>query len=273
MKTVYNSNSALIHAFAQQNQSEGRTPNGNLFFYNNKLYSYGHHYLLAEFLTDSIVLVNDDGYSVSTAKHISITYSALRQYTILQKSTHNIDNVISSLKRLKDKLLKARKPEIYISQALEIIEAYFNSQKAFNTNDSKAQLNELKDLSKVFKKDDAELKEAIKQHKKELAIQKKEAFKDFETAFRQNKPFERFKNKAQSDFDLLRLSINGENIETSQNVVIPLRDAKVLYLGLKKGENIKGQKINHYLIRDIKDDVIKIGCHNIKLKEVERLFK
>lgn len=273
MKTVFSNNDAVIHAFAQQSQYEGRTSNNNLYFYGTKLYSYGSHYLLAEFLTDSIVLINDDGYSNSTAKHINKAYHALRQYTIISKSSHNIDNVLNTLKELKRKLMKAKKPQIYISEALELIEAYFNAQKAFSTFDSKEKLKELKDLSKVFKKDTNDLKEAIKEHKKSIAKQKKEAFSNFEKAFRTFEPFERFKHSANSEFDLLRTSINGETIETSQNVIIPLKDAKLLYIALKNGKDIKGEKISHYLIRDIKDDVIKIGCHNIKIKEVERLFK
>lgn len=273
MKKVFSSNDKVIHAFAQQTQYEGRTSTNSLYFYGTKLYSYGYHYLLAEFLTDSIVIINDDGYSVSTAKHINITYQALRQYTILSKSSHNINNVLTRLKELKSKLMKARKPQIYIFEALQLIESYFNAQKTFSTFDSKEDLGKLKELSKVFKKDDAELIEAIKEHKKSIAKQKKEAFINFEKAFRNFEPFIYYKNMAQSEFDLLRTSTNGETIETSQNVIIPFEEAKLLYIALKTGKNIKGEYISHYLIRDIKDNVIKIGCHNIKLTEVERLFK
>ena len=49
MKKVFSSNDECIHVFAQRTHEEGRTPNSNVYFYGDKLYSYGSHYLLAEF--------------------------------------------------------------------------------------------------------------------------------------------------------------------------------------------------------------------------------
>ena len=79
MKTIF-SNSDLVHTFAQQTQQEGRTPNNGMFFYNQKIYSYGYHYLLGEFLDSETILINNSGYSVSTGKHISLVSNATRQY-------------------------------------------------------------------------------------------------------------------------------------------------------------------------------------------------
>ena len=49
MKTVF-TNTDTIHTFAQQTQYEGRNSTNTIFFEGNKIYSYGYHYLLGEFL-------------------------------------------------------------------------------------------------------------------------------------------------------------------------------------------------------------------------------
>ena len=87
MKTVF-TNSEIVHVFNEQNQFEGRTSNGSMYFYNNKIYSYGSHYLLAEFLDNNTILINDKGYSNTTSKHISLITLATRnrkQYFIVIK--------------------------------------------------------------------------------------------------------------------------------------------------------------------------------------------
>ena len=71
MKTVF-TNNEIVHVFNEQNQNEGRTSNGSMYFYNNEIYSYGSHYLLGEFLDNNTILINDKGYSNTTSKHISL---------------------------------------------------------------------------------------------------------------------------------------------------------------------------------------------------------
>ena len=97
MKTVFSSNYDVIHAFAQQNQYEGRNQTQSVFFYNNKIYSYGHHYLLGEFIDKNTIVINNKGYSNSTSKHISILIGATRQYKqyflTMNKIVQTIDKV------------------------------------------------------------------------------------------------------------------------------------------------------------------------------------
>jgi hypothetical protein len=49
MRTVF-TNNEIFHVFNEQNQNEGRTSNRNIYFENNKIYSYGYHYLLGKFI-------------------------------------------------------------------------------------------------------------------------------------------------------------------------------------------------------------------------------
>ena len=82
MKTVFNNPHDVIHLFAQQTQSHAKS--ANVFFYNDMIYSYGYHYLLASFIENKkgvkAILINDRGYSVTTGKHINAMMQASRQY-------------------------------------------------------------------------------------------------------------------------------------------------------------------------------------------------
>jgi hypothetical protein len=128
MKTVFSSNSDCIHAFAQRWQDNGRSAGGNVFFEGNKLYSYGRHFVLAEFIGGNTVLINDTRYSSSTAKHQSLVRSALSHYERIYESSHNPANVLSTLKGLQRKTERARKPEKYIGEALALIAAHKYAQ-------------------------------------------------------------------------------------------------------------------------------------------------
>ena len=88
-----------------------------MYFYNDKIYSYGSHYLLAEFLDSNTILINDKGYSNTTSKHISLVTSATRnrkQYFI-NKTDYKIVN--QNIKECLNKLVKARKTkEFYLNE-------------------------------------------------------------------------------------------------------------------------------------------------------------
>ncbi len=116
MRTSFPSSSDVIHLFAQKSQDFARC--ANVFFEGNKIYSYGYHYLLAEFVGDYIV-INDTGYSNTTQKHISEIKSATRQYKQFFKSETDLVLVFGELETLVKGLQTARKKENI--QSLQII--------------------------------------------------------------------------------------------------------------------------------------------------------
>jgi hypothetical protein len=72
-------NSMVAHIWAQQTQSEGRSNNGQFYFRDSTIYSYGSHFPIAQFSADkSIVWFTERGYSPTTGRHISYTEDALR---------------------------------------------------------------------------------------------------------------------------------------------------------------------------------------------------
>ena len=76
MKQVFN-NRELFHVYASGNQTRGRSNNGNVYFEGDTIYSYGAHFPMAIRFKDKM-LINNEGYSVTTAKHMSQLRYALR---------------------------------------------------------------------------------------------------------------------------------------------------------------------------------------------------
>jgi hypothetical protein len=268
MKTVFSSNSDVIHAFAQRNQSEGKA--GNVFFYGDKLYSYGYHYLLAEFIDDNTVVINNRGYSNSTSKHISIASYALSQYKRFYTMSCDLNLVYDQIKDNLKSLSKAKKPWIYIDninslwvslnefidytkQKVKSNPKYRELKKIVNSIQSEDYLEVIK-LQRIKTEKAAKIK-ALKQLEKSL-----QDFKDYKiNSFRIN-----------GINDHLRLSQDLQNVETSQSVKVPVNDALLLYKMIKENRDIKGYNISGYTVISI-NGTLKIGCHNIDIDSMHEV--
>lgn len=265
MKTVFSSNYDVIHEFAQRTQNKGRA--GNVFFEGDRLYSYGYHYILAEFLTDNDIFIGDRGYSKSTSKHIGITIQATRQYTQWFQTYCDDIIVYSRLSNLKKELLKARKPEKYISEALLIIEKF----TAYNARFEKPVSKDTQELIDFFTINGPELADKIADIAKEQKMKRASIIEQYKNAFYNFEPFDRLKFEAGLEYDLLR--VNADKLETSQKISVNLSEAEKLYRSYRAGMPIVGQKIEGYTILKATPEIIKIGCHNIKPLELANIFK
>lgn len=128
MRTVLKSNTETIETFNRQSQSHGKC--SNLFFEHDTLYSYGYHYPLAMFVKADTILINDEGWSVSTSKHISETISVTRNKKQLFTSKLCLSMVAYQLENLNAKLSKARKPQKYAKE-IQYISTQFDEGVAF----------------------------------------------------------------------------------------------------------------------------------------------
>ena len=275
MKTVFKNNDEVIHIFAQRNHTEGRNSTSSVYFRGNKIYSYGHHYLLGEFINDSTIIINDSGYSVSTSKHISTLLSATTQYKQFYTSSIDIKAVESGIRFDLKKLAVARKPQIYIGN---ITRALSGLQKwaEYCTNNKIVHSLSLKNTDKNLKKlikvgfsllDDnyieqiksIELKARKSKDAKEKRALKKNLvlFNSYESNYIRN-----------SKLDYLRLSKDGLQVETSQGIRIDIKEAKRLYFAIKNKFNVIGNKIGYYTINKIDSKILTAGCHSIDMKSV-----
>src|SRR5579872_7219827 len=75
----------IPHLWMHKSQDSARNPGGNLFFHDDTIYSYGHHFPIARHVTNgkqgkreqSAVLFTTGRYSVTTSKHIGMVRGAI----------------------------------------------------------------------------------------------------------------------------------------------------------------------------------------------------
>ena len=286
MKKVFQNTSEVVHVFAQQTQSEGRNQSGSIYFTDNKIYSYGSHYLLGEFINNETIIINDFGYSVTTSKHINELINATSQYNRFYTSSIDIKYVQTEINAFLKCLTNARKPEIYISNITKLetnltkwveyckenkIKKQHFSKYNFVVNKSDYNYKKIVKIANslltpetIDKLKAKGKKDAIKQKakdKKELKI-KLDKFNSYK--------IDRFKI---GQFDYLRLSQNGKFVETSQNIRIEKSDAERLYFSIKNNFNIIGNKIGYYRVNKIDNKALTVGCHKICINSVNKVGK
>ena len=276
MKTVFSSPTDVIHLFAQRSQDHAKC--NNVFFYGTKIYSYGYHYLMGEFITnkkgDIAIMINNKGYSNTTTKHISYLSSATRQYKQFYTIYCESNQVLQQLEVLLQNLGKAKKPQKYISEALNILE-HFNEflewfGKPYNSF-SKENLQNIRKIEKLFKASPGE-ESASQYAKQKAAAQKAADKKDFLKSLQKFQNFEinYIPHNSFNKEDFLRINTQSGNIETSQGVKVPIKEAQTLYKMIKAGKDIKGLKISNYTVISI-NGVLQIGCHRINRKNIQEI--
>ena len=274
MKTVFTHSLAVIHLFAQKSQTEAKCK--NVFFENNRIYSYGRHYLLAEFINNAkgeeAILINNSGYSVTTSKHIRQVTQATRQYKQFFTLQTEATKVSYQLEQLAKKLSKANKPELYINPA-EYLFTKFNEFQNWNgiTNDT-LNLLKINEIIKVFRGEDylTYLDNQNKRIKQAEKTKLREAKKQFKIGLKKffNYELNYIYNSLGEDY--VRISQDGQNIETSQRVSVPIREAKILYKLIKAGKDIKVFNISGYTVIGL-NDILKIGCHKINIDNMNEI--
>ena len=286
MKKVFNNSSQVIHLFAQKSQSEARC--SNVYFetsfnsnleYGSKLYSYGSHYLLAEFIDENTVMINDSGYSVTTSKHISEAKWALSQYKRYYVSETDLQEVYNTVAHNLRKLSRANKPELYIAPILRLWET-LNEFHKYNRKSKKLFKNnytvyfdkryiEIKGIVNSLQSKPEEYKErlnklAVNQARRE-AKENKAKLKEALIKFNAHE----INSFRIGEHSYLRLSECGKEVETSQQIKVGIKEAEILWHRIKQGKDIKGVKIGYYTVISFNGE-LKIGCHQFTRSEVLR---
>jgi hypothetical protein len=277
MRTIYN-NSELSHVWANQKQTTAK--GSSMFFNNGGIYSYGHHFMIAKHLNENTILFTLRTYSNSTAKHITQVRQAANHktkiYCFNPDGTHkeNIDFWLQQIKKEGENLIKAKKPEIYlnaIAQHKQTMQIYLDYFKL------KLSKIELQSISFSDKASFIEITEKAKQayllENKQNLIKGKKALQKWVNNFHNNEPqnlssIENMNLKiylSENGFNTY-LRINGENVESSQYMKMPISVFKRYFAilnDIKVGADIMGYKV----IENNKTTLI-LGCHSILKTEL-----
>ena len=224
MKKVFSSTSEVCHVFAQRSQSEGEA--GNVFFYGDKIYSYGYHYLLAEFHEvngKAIVLINNRGYSNSTAKHINRIIGATSHYKQYFTESSTLQPVYNSIVIANQKLAKARKPLNYINEIVNSYEKLLESPFLTDNDKDDPKFKAITQIYENVSQIDIEpylvelkLKEIARHEANQLKLEEKvRYFYNYEVNYIHG-----------LDKVVIRVSSDKLNVETSKGVKIPINEAK-----------------------------------------------
>jgi hypothetical protein len=304
-KTVYKNVSELAHVWAQQKQTEGKTPyrnssggmfgSGNgfsgrsAFFETDTIYSYGKHFPMAKF-HGNVVLITSESYSTTTSSHISDVRSAVSHkdtFTVPNvlnpKCEKNIQHLVDGIVNEYNSIITGRSGNKYYTYHTHkrVTELRLNIQefneycKTFGIKDSIVISNEdvllLNECLKVQDARNAE-RDAVKQAKrieldKKLAIENAEKIERWKNGEMVNLPY------LNLPYDLVR--VKGNTVQTHRGATVPLDEAISLIDYIKKyGEKgmFKGKIIGEYTVESLKGDVLTIGCHKFKLSDVSQII-
>jgi hypothetical protein len=286
MRNILSNHSEVAHYWANDVQEKGE--GCNMFFTNRTIYSYGYHFPIAKKINirgTELILFTTSSYSVSTAKHISITRQAIPygceilsipivdfdvKYTDMATHINNVQYFIESIKGNLQKAKRARKYKAsYLQDVLSLKTSLRRYLELFRVKSKLAHsLKKLIDL--YLNANDSTINDAIHA---ENEIQAKQAkIRVAKQAKKLNEMIPKWKaNEINSlpyhDKQLLRLTKNNE-IETSLHVKISIDIFKKYNDKLKKGLSLIGDKITYYKVLKQDDKLITIGCHRIPISEV-----
>lgn len=266
MRHYFSSSFDCIHEYAQQTNTHGEC--SNVFFNGSKIYSYGYHYLLGEFINPETIVINDKGYSNTTRKHIGELFSATRQYKQYFTSDIDLDLVYSAINSLVARLPKARKKDeisMAIINKFEKLRSFLIEFNKVNERfDEKYKSIEAVYINLLERKN--EFLENLKEIELAKAKKIKAEYLSDVSKFR-NYEIASIYSRATS-LDVLRLSKCGEYVETSQQVKIPINSAKALYSAIVNNIDIVGYRIEQYKVNKIVGNKVFIGCHIFNKKEL-----
>ncbi len=277
---------ALAHHFVYYDDA-AHCYGHRMYCSNNVLYSYGSHFIIAKKIKlkdgRTVFLFNTSSASVTTSKQQRCTEQALYSHTVFNVHIPSYSNEISYIKFVKDYFNS-------ISDQLELMDKARTKANDYQWEAIRI-LNELKLFIETFKpkyrfsKLEKEIlnQETLTTDQVNTAIKKRKQL-DTQTKRRKNK---RAVLKEEENIKLwlnnelghiytnytsdvyLRLSKDGERVETSKSSNVSVKAAKVLYLLIQSGKDVKGHNIDGFTVIGLNGG-LKIGCHEITKEEINR---
>lgn len=276
MKTVF-TNHELPHIWAKQSQPEGRS--NSMKFIGPNYYSY--QTIIGQFLPTGQVVLATNHYSLTTTKHQSALRAAVRHLDVITlpylaqgyyplSPQEIIATVQRQVENLHEKAAVARKKrDDYLAQAhykLTELNRYLTAigHQTVPVDDNP----DLAALAITLKEEAAILKQ------ERLAADKERQEKLAES-------LASWRSGNESRFSLrdipCALRVKDDAVETSHGARVPLEQAQTLFRLYQacttdtQRRRLHGHNINGYVVNEVTDKRITIGCHKIPMSEVYAL--
>ena len=278
MRRVLKNHDEVCHVWAQQTQSEGRA--GNIFFRDKSIYSYGHHFEMARFVDEETVFITTRGYSVSTAKHLSLVRQAVRHKTVFTVPDFNYhpDNVRYLIEKARDHFDKAKRARKFADweirsgrESVETTRAYITKFQV-QVPDSHVELWQALHTDTYL---NGEVQAALLAKARAAQVAEREATKQARLKREAEEAAQLAKwvagELSYGRFSAMRLRVKEGEVQTTHGARVPVIEARKLYRALKAGLDVVGRQVGYYRVTRVTDSELVIGCHNIPMSEVERI--
>ena len=272
MRTVF-SNSEIVHVWAAQDQYRDHGKANSMSFSGDTLYSYAAK--IAK-ITGGVALLIDRSWSVTTSAHQGLARAAvshLKKFTVASLKPDHAENVRhyeSKIKNSFERHFRARSRKVSIfeeNHALhrELIDYANHFEVKYSAGVGHYVLSDIDHIMEA----------QLQQHKEQEAKDRKaakEGIEKVESAWIDGKSGKTFVvcNNKRFVFSYIRVRKSGNEIESSLGARVPIKEARVLYKAIKAGKPVHGMKIGYYTVTGL-NGTLRIGCHEIQRKEVDRL--
>lgn len=289
IKRVFSNHEQVLHLWANQSQSDARSH--NVYFEGLSCYSYGSHYELGRLIKvkgHTVAVINDRGYSNTTAKHIHSAWHAVSHMPRIKSPTLNwlrgLKDTSANLKGELEALLRRRSfwtadiresigPESYLGE--RIIE--FNKTAKLLGKSSLC----VKITTKYEKQLTAHIKARVERQKQlrspeaiaarqakalKLAASQVQAWRDHGASRL---------TKAVRNLRPMLIRVYGNVVQTSGGAEVPLDQAITLLRNIENNQDVINNAIGGFKVTSVNalnDGMIKIGCHTIALAEARRVL-
>lgn len=292
MRLVFRNHNEVCHVWASRSQQNGSA--GNISFRGDTIYSYG-WWPMARFYGDDVVFINNGTYSSSTSCHQGRVMAAIpSDYRCVFVADLDLDHD----KNLADFISSAQKTveHFWASQTCaESIQRVYNNAvanarryaaifnlklpplfgEALNGPKAKARIRkQAKQLQEA--EEQAESTKALFKQTVQAEIEQRKAAwlagENVSTCITKRIRIGRRMKYLRAGFGEVLLRCKDNEIQTSLGAYVPLKEGRILYKAIKRGDDVKGYKIGHYTVVGYNGS-LRIGCHKIENAEIERFAK
>lgn len=275
----------MIHHWTQHHAAgdNHKVYSGNVYSCGPKIYSYGSHYLAAQYLTDKngveCAFINSSSNSITTAGHVSGIRGAIPRYIPTfdapgAEPSACFNYYLQLIQAAAEKLPRARSHRDFIAASVDNYKhkaadfaARFLSREL--TADERAAIATDTDPAESARliqaaadaAERARIAKAAKDKADAVALDKKRA-RDWK-AGKYNGPL------YYATETYIRLAASGEYVETTRGARLSLTEARALYLIIVRNEPIGGREFGGWRVA-YNDNKMQIGCHVITRKEIDR---